>query len=299
MKNEFDYLNDVTIDFSAYEEAELSETERAKMKNVIKKHKKISRTKIITLAACVGAVAVFSQTVFARELVSSIINSLSTGYNQFVQTDDSNISATLPKELKGLIFDENGNEISQFDTDGVYYDKDGNKIEDFKAFLKDNLNGKDELTYITEDGEVTVGIEYDENTDDPLELSKSLGYPIIEDPTEIDSYLSFESQLPEYLPDGYEFYGASAYGTDYLFVYYKNPETDQFITVDERIINDETAFGTGTDGSMYETDINGCKAVVMDDKNINWETDGISIGISMDDQDLAENELIKIAESVK
>ncbi len=283
MKNEFDYLNDVKIDFSQYEITDLTEKERIKMKKA--NRKRISRGKILALAACIAAVAAFSQTALATDLFGRIVKTVTTGHNSFVQTDMTGVSAPIPKEYRGYLFDENGNEATNYTDGAIYYDRSGNKIEDLEDYLSENVP---ELKAAKE-----------KQNDDPLEESKKNGYPIIKDINEIDSYLCFKSALPEYLPEGYSFYGATAYGDQYLFVYYKNDKTGKYIMVDERILNEETAFSTGTDGKIKETSINGHKAVILDGRSIDWEQNGISIGIAFCHSKISQkDELLKIAKSV-
>ena len=107
-RNEFDFLNDVKMDFSDYEIMNLSEMERNKMKNVNKPHKKFSVGKVSALAACVALVVALSQTAMAKDFFSNIISSVSTGHNLFVKTDDSNMKMTLPDEVKGKFYDKDG-----------------------------------------------------------------------------------------------------------------------------------------------------------------------------------------------
>ena len=293
MKNEFDYLNDVKMDFSIYEKSELTDLERVKMKKLIKNNKKINRGKILGLAACIATVAIFSQTVFAKELFVSILKTVSTGHNHFSVVDSSNLETKLPKEAVGLIFDKDGKKAKTYQQGVDYYDKDGNKIEDYEAFLTEHL---DSVTIESEDGKVKVSLN-DKASNDPLAHAKECGYPIIDDISKINDYLSFTAQLPEYLPEGFTFYGASAYGTDYLFVFYMN-DANEYLMLHERIINEETAFSTGTDGTIEEIDINGNKAVLMDDRSIDWECDGISVGFNSRGC-ISRDELLKVAKSIK
>lgn len=269
MKNEFDYLNDVKMDLSIYEEVKLTDMECSKMKNSIKKNKKISIGKVSILAACIAVLALGSQTVFAKDFVSNIIKTISTGHNQFSQMDSS-ISDEELQAINLNLYDSEGNPVEYTDKDFEYYDKNGEKIAIAKTDVSD---------------------------EEPLEYSRKSGYPIITDESEINSYLSFKAKLPTYLPEGFTFHGASAYGEDYLFVYYMNKSTGKHIMIDERAINDETAFSAGTDGKVEPIKINSYDAVMMDDRNIDWECDGISVGVSGRGE-ITRDELIKIAESI-
>ena len=282
MKNEFDYLNDVKMDLSIYDEEILSEKEIKKMKDSMKNNKKkISVRKIGVIAACAAAVAI-SGTAFAGGFVDRIIQSISTGHNNFVQMEGSSID--IPEEWLGQIFDENGTPLAvltESDVDNVY-DADGNKI-DWEAFLEKN-------------GVVTVGEDAD------IENS-TVRFASIE---EAEAETSFDLKTPGYIPAGYSFARVEAFkddngvvSGDYRNILYTNEETGREIWFMERRIDENTAFTTGTDGSMEELDINGRKAVIMDDEDIDWETeDGVSISL-MTDGDIARDEIIKMAESVQ
>lgn len=291
MKDKYDYLNDVKMDFSIYEDYNLSELESKKMKNAIKTHKKISIGKLTTIAACITMLIVCSQTTFAKNIINNIIKSISTGHNQFTQVDNS--VSKLPDELVGFVFDRNGNSVTNYAKGTDYYDKDGNKITDFRTFIKENIN----VTEIETENE-TVRVAFSDETTDPLEQARNDGYPVITDEKTIDRYLSFNSKLPSYLPLGFSFYGATAMGTDYLFVYYKNQDTGKWFAVHERIINENTTFESSTDGTLEETKVNKNKAVITDNRNIDWECDGISIGV-LGRGEISKDELIKVAKTIK
>lgn len=297
MKNEFDYLNDADIDFSVYSEQQLTKKERMRMKNVIKKHKKINYLKLAGLAACIALVAALAQTAMAQDFFGRIIKSVSTGHNTFVETDSRGASAPIPKELSGLIFDKNGQPAKNIASGETYYDKDGKKIGDLQEFAREHA---DSLTIVNADGtEATVNIK-GAGDSDPLMNAAAEGQIVISDPEKINDYIDFSAKLPQYLPEGFRFYGATAFSTDgqYLFVYYKNDKTGKCISVDERILNEETAFSASFDGKMTETKIHGNTAVMYGSKTIDWEEDGISIGISTKNA-VDKSELLKMAESVK
>ena len=171
----------------------------------------------------------------------------------------------------------------------TWYDQNGNEITDLQAFAHEH--GITVLT--TAEGTVQLS----EKETDPLASARKDGYPVISNPDDINSYLSFCAKLPSWLPDGYTFFGATAYGDQYLFVYYKNQEGN-YIMLDERILNEETAFSTGTDGVLETASVNGNSAVLLDGTSLNWETDDISIGISSRGL-LSREELFKLAESIQ
>lgn len=274
MRNEYDFLNDVKMDFSCYEK----ENDYMERKTRINK-------KVYIAAACVSVLTI--TTVFASGLVNNIIKSVSTGYNNFVQTDPR-VPHPVMEELKGKIFDENGNALDSLthaDFDSIY-DKDGNKItEEIYAEMIEEATG----------GLVEI---YDGSDRESSERTVAS----IED---AENITVFDIKTPDYLPEGYIF--SECYGFadengemsgEYMNIKYKN-ESGKEIIIFERILNEDTAFEAGTDGTLDEIDINGRKAVIMNGTSLNFETeDNVSVGISTKGN-VSEAELIKIAESIK
>lgn len=270
MKGKYEYLNDVETDFSQYEEIKLSEIEVMNMKRDIKNKmtKKISWKKCLAVAACVACIAAIAQTTMAGGIFK-ILNTEDTGHNKFLQMkyEEDDYSVPVPDELLGLIFDENGNEITEFSHDrGKIFDKDGNEII---------INAK------VEDGNTLYGIEKaDKKPQKPAEDKNQAVFDTLE---QVKEAAGFDVLAPEIIPEGYEFFYGVGYknekgevSRDYAAFYYTNGEDT--ISVHERIINDETAFEAGSPEELKTADINGCKAV-YDSSMISWETDGVSVTI--------------------
>ena len=153
MKNEFDYLNDVKMDFGMYEEEPISEMEINIMaQNVNKKRRTFSVKKLSVLAACVAIVAI-TGTAFASGFAGDIIKYVTTGHNSYIQTD-ANAAQELPEELKGKIFDKNGvayERATQNDILNNAYDAEGNKLDkDALIQLYEDSFG-DKVNFKTED----------------------------------------------------------------------------------------------------------------------------------------------------
>lgn len=294
MKNEFDYLNDVRVDFSWYEDIKLTEQECINMKKSVKERtgKRISWKKCAVIAACVASMAILSQTALAQSFFANIIKSVSTGHNTFIQTED--MEHPIPDELKGKLFDENGNPLDVIRDKNVF-DADGNAI-DFKIMAE-----AFESTEEYQDANVSVSVSSFD--DDYIAKSDEMSV-VYNTQEELQKQLDFDLKVPEYLPEGYTFIYGEAYRMEengdevsgqYAMVAYGNG-TDKF-TIHERIINDETSYTTSSSGEIKEIEINGNKAV-LDSSSIDWETDGVSVGI-MGRGLITGDELIKMAESVK
>lgn len=299
MKNEFDYLNNVKVDFSEYNLEELTDLERMKMINVITKRRNGFWMKAASIAACLTIVITLNQSVYAQSIINDIVKSISTGFNHFVQVDSTNIEIELPNDIK--LYDKNGIPLTTYRSGDVAYTKDGELIVNVTDYALENFNISLEAE---DDAGISVKIS-GKQKDDPIAAGTNENKLIIKDEKEVSAHLNFKAMLPAYLPDGYGFYGAELFknsdGTasgDYLNIYYKNHASGKSFVVMERILNDDTAFTSTTDRTIEETKVNGCKAVLEDDKTLSWETGNISISIAGRDA-LSRNELFEVAESVK
>lgn len=299
MKNEFDYLNNVRIDFSEYDLEDLTDMERRKMKNVIVKDRNRLLKRAVGIAACLTIVITLNQSVFAQSVINGIVKSISTGFNHFVQVDSANAEIQLPEDVK--LYDKNGMPLTTYHSGDVAYTKDGELILDVTEYALKSFNVSLEAG---DESSISVKIS-DKQADDPIAAGSNEEKLVIKDEKEINDQLNFKAKLPGYLPDGYTFYGAELFKNndgktsgDYLIIHYKNQADEKGFVVMERILNNDTAFTLTTDRAIEETKVNGYKAVLEDDKTLSWEADDISITIAGSDA-LNRNELFKVAESVK
>lgn len=291
MKNEFDYLNDVRVDFSKYENIKLTNQESINMKQALKEktNKKISWKKCAVIAACAASLAVVSQTAFAQNLVSGIIKSISTGYNTYVQTENIERpdSVPVPQQLAGQIYDKDGNVLTALSSDrDKIYDKDGNEVIICAKY--DDVN------------EPEITLERVKSADEIPESDESkVIYTSLDDVKDI---LNFSPKVPEYLPEDYKLLYVTAYreelnsnniSGDYLVLFYSNGE--KILSIHERVINENTKFTAS--GDYTEGEINGHSAAITDNE-INWEADGVSVTLLGSDA-VNGNELIKVAQSIK
>lgn len=297
MRDLYEYLNDVSVDFSCYSEETLTEKERKNMKKAVTGKKAFSKKKICTAAAAAAVAAVLGITSYATGFADNIIKFITTGHNQYVQTSayGEGTPLELPQELKGLLFLKDGSEAEQFLPSAEYYDAQGNKIDNLAKYLEEN-----NITRLTlENGTTEVALDVSDN-EDPLARHETEEHTVIvKKMSDLDGKLAFDMKAPETLPEGFDFYGATYNdnGGEYLFIYYINAEGDYF-AVHERLINDETAYAAGTDGTIEELEINGHTAVLMDERTLDWEADGISISI-LGRGFITKEELIRMAETMQ
>ena len=286
MKNEFDYLNDVKMDFGMYEEEPISEMEINIMaQNVNKKRRTFSVKKLSVLAACVAIVAI-TGTAFASGFAGDIIKYVTTGHSSYIQTD-ANAAQELPEELKGKIFDKNGvayERATQNDILNNAYDAEGNKLD------------KDALIQLYED---SFGDKVNFKTEDNIEDHEYVFASLEEAQKEAE----FDIKIPD-VPNGYELSRIYTFTNDdgsmsgkYINLLYTNDKGKE-INVMERLIDDETKFTASTDGELEEIQINGRTVVIADNRNIDFETaDSVSVSI-LSGGNMTRNELIKAAEGI-
>lgn len=282
MKNAFDYLNDVKMDFGRYEEEKISEEEILTMKNKVAK-KRISVKKVCAAALCAAVIAA-TCTAFASGYVTNIIKTLTTGHNIFYQYDPEALHE-LPEEIKGHIFDGEGNALTALPDDfdpADCFDEEGNRFtseslsELFKSLLGDDVI--DDSDYDPEESEyIFASVE------------------------EAQRVAVFDIKVPEYLPEGYalkKIYGFKDgdgnVSGEYINMVYE--AGDKKIHIFERVINEQTAFETGA-ANLEEITLNGRRAVISDGESIDYETeDDVSVGIYAHGN-ITREELLKMAES--
>ncbi len=283
MKNEYDYFNEMKIDMSLYETEALTEKEVTEMTEKITGRKK-SRKKYVAVLACAAVAAAVTGVAAAEGYLDGILKAFTTGHNYFYQMDPNTLHE-LPEELKGKLFDKNGNvleKISDGDIDNLY-DVNGSHLseKELEKMFTDALGDKAKISLDSEAAEKS--------------------YSTLDEAQEV---CDFDICIPSYIPEGYSFSRAYSYTDEEGNVsgYYMNMEyagENGVIKIMERLINDETAFTASSDGEMEEVDINGAAAVIEDGRTLNFETDdGVAVGIFTKGC-ITKDELIKIAKSIE
>ena len=245
--------------------------------------------RIVTKVASIALVCILGfsimQTSFAQEVVGKIVKTISLGHitifeEEFVENMEP---ISVPEKLKGKIFDKDGNLVEELlvDKPQKLYTADGEEIDEL-----DSETG--EIITVAED-----------------EKMREEQYLVVKEPNKLNDYTCFNVILPSYLPEGYQFDRAEFYkGEDevvenskYISLFFTNEDTGKHIYMQQRFADEETAYETGG-SKVEEIKINGVDAVIYDDRNIDWEANGVIYGISTRGA-VTRNELIKIAESIK
>lgn len=253
--------------------------------DIVKKSKKTLVTKVASFAlVCVLGVSVM-QTSFAQGVVDKIVRTVSLGHITVFEEEPSEIkSYPIPDELKGEIFDKDGNPLEVFSEDGPkkIYTIDGEEIADLDF----------------ESGKIITVAEEEKMMED-LTL-------VVKDPNELSNYTCFDVKLPSYLPEGFKFSKAEFFKEDkddvvenskYIGLYFTNEKTGKHIYMQQRLAEKEAAYATGAD-KVEEIKINGADAIFYGGTNLDWEANGVIYMLSGRGL-VTKGEMIKMAESIK
>ncbi len=228
----------------------------AKMKNKQKKQYK----KPAIAAACALLIATLPFTSFGGGIVNTVKQVVSPSGRIVVNEDKLAVNPKdipFPEELKGKVFDKEGNEITDSDVlknAEHVYSKDGREIVGYDY---------DEAT-----GEVTFAYAGEANPaadKAPVkEIAKKLSFnPLVFS----DEYNYVESEV----------FAESGKPSDYVaFTYEKDGKT---IYLNERVSSPEAAYETGGEGKIYEVNVDGVK-VIIQDHDADFERDGLLVSIS-------------------
>ena len=228
----------------------------AKMKNKQKKQYK----KPAIAAACALLIATLPFTSFGGGIVETVKQAVSPSGRIVINEDKLAVNpkdVPFPEELKGKVFDKEGNEITDFEVlknAEHVYSKDGREIV---SYTDDEATGEVTFEYADEPNPAADKAPVEE-------IAKKLNFnPLVFS----DKYNYVESEIfaePETLSD-YVF-----------FTYEKDGKT---IYIDERVSSPESAYETGGEGKIYEVNVDGVK-VIIQGHEANFERDGLLVSIS-------------------
>lgn len=233
----------------------------AKMKNKQRKQYK----KPAIAAACALLIATLPFTSFGGGIVNTVRQAVSPSGRIVVNEDEPAVAIPFPEELKGKVFDKEGNEITDLEVlkkAEHVYSKDGREI------VGSNYDDA------TRTGEVTF--EYAD------EVKKDTGdkAPV----KEIAKKLSFN---PLVFSDKYNYVESEIFAdpgtlSDYVFFTYE--KDGKTIYIDERVSSPENAYETGGEGKIYEVNVDGVK-VIIQGHDADFERDGLLVSISAEGAD--------------
>ncbi len=253
--------------------------------NIMKKENRFKRSKVavaLFAATCMLGISLM-QTTFAQGIVEKIINKITLGNITAIQYEEPKIEMyDIPEDLKGKLFDKEGNVLDVITKDytGGFYTEEGEKIADCS-------NGK-----IT-----TVAQQEKEKQETTL---------VVREVDKLNNYTCFNVGIPTYLPKGYEFDRAEFYKDEngdvkdkkYIDLYFTNKETGKYFFFQQRFSCEETGYAMSGDEKIEKIEINGVKAILSGDRNIDWEANGVIYALSSRGS-FEKDELIKVAKSIK
>lgn len=228
----------------------------AKMKN--KQQKQYKKPAIA--AACALLIATLPFTSFGGGIVNTVKQAVIPSGRIVVNEDKLAVNpkdVPFPEELKGKVFDKEGNEITDFEVlknAEHVYSKDGREIV---GYTDDEATGEVTFEYAGEANpaadkapvkEIAKKLSFN-----PLVFSGKYNYvesEIFADPGTLSDYVSF--------------------------TYEKDGKT---IYLNERISSPETAYETGGEGKIYEVNVDGVK-VIIQGHSADFERDGLLLSIS-------------------
>ncbi len=228
----------------------------AKMKNKQRKQYK----KPAIAAACALLIATLPFTSFGGGIVNTVKQAVIPSGRIVVNEDKLAVNpkdVPFPEELKGKVFDKEGNEITDFEV------------------LKNA-----EHVY-SKDGREIVGSDYDEATGEVTFAYAGEANPAA-DKAPVDVIAKKLSFNPLVFSDKYNYVESEVFAdpgtlSDYVsFTYEKDGKT---IHLHERISSPETAYETGGEGKIDEVNVDGVK-VIIQGREANFERDGLLVSVS-------------------
>jgi uncharacterized protein (DUF2147 family) len=165
LKNRYELLNDVEIDLDEYKNCILSDEERENTKNAvisaINKRHKVSYKRYSIFVACFAVAIIATQMTFAKNITNNVVDMISAKYNTFVKSGDK-MTVKIPDNLKGTLYDKDGNVLDTYTAGEKMYTKDGkqemiidvNPSSNFNVGLTgEQINGEIIMTDIINDKE--------------------------------------------------------------------------------------------------------------------------------------------------
>lgn len=226
------------------------------MKNKQKKQYK----KPAIAAACALLIATLPFTSFGGGIVETVKQAVSPSGRIVINEDKLAVNpkdVPFPEELKGKVFDKEGNEITDFEVlknAEHVYSKDGREIV---SYTDDEATGEVTFEYADEPNPAADKAPVEE-------IAKKLNFnPLVFS----DKYNYVESEI----------FAEPGTLSDYVFFTYE--KDGKTIYIDERVSSPESAYETGGEGKIYEVNVDGVK-VIIQGHEANFERDGLLVSIS-------------------
>ena len=241
------------------------EKDKQEVYTKMKKKQRKQYKKPAIAAACALLIATLPFTSFGGGIVNTVRQAVSPSGRIVVNEDEPAVAIPFPEELKGKVFDKEGNEITDFEVlkkAEHVYSKDGREIVGSNY---DEATRTGEVTF-----EYADEVKKDTGDKAPVEeIAKKLNFnPLVFS----DKYNYVESEI----------FAEPGTLSDYVaFTYEKDGKT---IYIDERVSTPENAYETGGEGKIYEVNVDGVK-VIIQGRDADFERDGLLVSISAEGAD--------------
>ncbi|MEK4330732.1 DUF4367 domain-containing protein [Paenibacillus sp. FSL R7-0312] len=256
----------------------LTEQEEPKM-SIRQRIKRPAMIVASLLAAGIVSIS-FVRPSFAQEMLVRALNTINLGHI-IASEMDPNYKPEFPEAWKGKMFDKDGHPITSFNHKlGTVFNAEGERIVNF-------------------DGDKLIT----QSEQEKLDKEQAARIFAVKDPAELDKYALFRVKLPEYLPEGFafdhgEFYkGEEGVNGQVVELFFTSEQTGKRIWMQLRLSNKDNAYEMSTSGKMEQVELNGVDAVMMNERTLDWEANGVLYDLSTHGLDRAE--VLKIAESIR
>lgn len=248
--------------------------------------------KPVFIAAVTVFVMGFAMTSYGQGYYRVIKEVFVGKHAKYIVTERTNApDLTIPDELKGELYDKEGNVIQQLPKNGDIYNQNGELLM-LSVMTSKDANG-DLVTKV----EALTKEEYNQRKNSRMTTMTSLD--------EAKRYLAFDFSLPSYMPEGYKFdriqlfndeNGKPVEDCEYVSVYFSNGDHAKDIYLQLRLMNEETTYEASI-GSIEKIEINGNQGVIGEG-HIDIEMDGVMYMLRAVDSGIDNEQLIKMAESI-
>jgi len=275
-----DTLNDVHIKHEMQKRliAECQKREENTMKRIKKP--------LIAVTTAVMLVCI-SFTAYGQGFYNIIKNIFIGNHAQYTITEYPD-SYPMPEELRGKLFDSDGNEMMAIPQEDTLH----------------NANGEEVRIYRDDYGNFSVLTVEEYNNIEP-----QTKYVEFYDLTEGSGFFISDILNPSYLPDGYSFKNVAFFATSkdelsaasskYMNIRYSNGTDDILCML--RFMDEETAFASMSDGdadAYEEIKINGHDAVIYKGRTLDIQVGDVMYSY-FSYENISADELVKIAESLE
>lgn len=241
------------------------EKDKQEVYTKMKKKQRKQYKKPAIAAACALLIATLPFTSFGGGIVNTVKQAVSPSGRIVINEDKLAVNpkdVPFPEELKGKVFDKEGNEITDFEVlknAEHVYSKDGREIV---GYYDDEATGEVTFEYAGETNPAADKAPVEE-------IAKKLNFnPLVFS----DKYNYVESEI----------FAEPGTLSDYVaFTYEKDGKT---IHLNERVSSPESAYETGGEGKIYEVNVDGVK-VIIQGHEANFERDGLLVSISAEGAD--------------